>query len=54
MKTKISLLFAAAALVTLSFTFVNLESPSKKVDQNLTNSNNSAPIGGFIADEIIK
>jgi hypothetical protein len=54
MKTKIILLIGAVALVTLSFTFGVSESPSKHVHQNVTVSADSAPVGGFIADEIVK
>ena len=54
MKTKISLAIALVALITLSFTFVSVESTSGKVNQNVSASGNSAPAGGFIADEMIK
>lgn len=53
MKTKIMLLIGGVALVTLSFTFGVNDSPSKQVHQN-TNATDSAPVGGFIADEIVK
>jgi hypothetical protein len=52
MKTKAILFIGAAALVTLSFTFVktgktNSPDQSQAVEQ-------SAPIGGFAAEEIVK
>ena len=54
MKTKITLLAGAVALVTLSFTFGVNESPSQNVHQNTSASISSAPVGGFVADEIVK
>lgn len=53
MKTKISLLIGAVAIVTLSFTFVNNSSPTKELVEQ-TNTSNSAPVGGFVSDEIVK
>jgi hypothetical protein len=53
MKTKIILLIGAVALVTLSFTFSNVEKPIKSsVHVSLTNA--STPVGGIIADEVVK
>jgi hypothetical protein len=54
MKTKITVLIGAVALVTLSFTFSSNDSASKKSEQKMTSSSDTAPIGGFIADEIVK
>lgn len=54
MKTKITLLIGAVALVTLSFTFASVENPSKKADYELRTPGDSAPVGGLIADEIVK
>jgi hypothetical protein len=52
MKTKAILFIGAAALVTLSFTFVKpAKTDSNKVELK---SEQSAPIGGFAAEEIIK
>ena len=52
MKNKILIFIGAVAVLTLSFTFVGIETrnevePSTPVAE-------SAPIGGFIADEMVK
>lgn len=54
MKTKITLLIGAVALVTLSFTFANVDKRAVKSPTEQTHSNHSAPIGGLIADEVVK
>lgn len=54
MKTKITLLIGAVALVTLSFTFANVDKHAVKSPTELTHSNHSAPVGGLIADEVVK
>lgn len=54
MKTKIILLLSAVALVTLSFTFSVVNAPVTKEVQNIGNSNGSEPVGGFVADQIVK
>lgn len=55
MKTKITLLIGIVALVTLSFTFSNLDMPLVDANQEISRStDSSAPVGGFIVDEIVK
>ncbi len=55
MKTKISLILAAVALVTLSFTFVNVSPESSaKPTNTMVNQTSEAPIGGLIEDEVVK
>jgi hypothetical protein len=54
MKTKLTLLLGVVALVTLSFTFANVNSNESKKVQIVAASNNSTPIGGIVADEVIK
>lgn len=54
MKTKIFFLLVAVALVTLSFTFSQVNSSAIK-NVNIINKNNeSGPVGGFFADEVTK
>jgi hypothetical protein len=55
MKTKISFFIAAVALVTLSFTFVKVDSPSTKIDMAPSPGTSViTPVGGIISDEVIK
>lgn len=54
MKTKITLLIGAVALVTLSFTFANVETPINKDSQNNTSTSVATPIGGIVADEVVR
>lgn len=53
MKTKLTLLLGAVAIITLSFTVSNSETPLKE-EQNMSTAISSAPVGGFVADEMIK
>jgi hypothetical protein len=52
MKTKIMLFIGAVALVTLSFTFANVETPKQNRDRAATHS--SSQIGGLVSDEVVK
>lgn len=54
MKTKITLLIGAVALVTLSFTFATVDETSAKAPIEQSNSNSAGPVGGLIADEVVK
>lgn len=54
MKTKIILFVAGVALVTLSFTFANVQKPSHKETVNSTMVSHSEPVGGLFADEVVK
>lgn len=54
MKTKITLLIGAVALVTLSFTFASIDAPLKKDSQKMSNISVSEPVGGFISDDVAK
>lgn len=54
MKTKISLLTAVLAILTLSFTFVNVESSPGNKKPVSKNSMANPPIGGFVADDVVK
>lgn len=52
MKTKILILIAVSAVVTLSFTFASSKNESKEATtQSLTSENGTAPAGGFFFDE---
>jgi hypothetical protein len=52
MKTKAILFIGAAALVTLSFTFVKTgKTNTNKIEPK---SEQGAPVGGFAAEEILK
>lgn len=53
MKTKITLLISAVALVTLSFTFANIDSPAPKTPEKVA-ATASEPIGGFMADDVVE
>lgn len=53
MKTKISLLAGAVALVTLSFTFANVNKPVSKETSKII-ANHSEPVGGLFADEVVE
>jgi hypothetical protein len=52
MKTKAILFIGAAALVTLSFTFV--KTGKTNVSNRTQAAEQSAPIGGFAAEDIVK
>lgn len=52
MKNKIIILIGGVALVTLSFTFANVNQPLYKETKNITNINASEPVGGLFADEV--
>lgn len=54
MKTKISLLIAAVALFTFSFTFVKVEKTAKSSVKEVANLSVPAPAGGLISDEVVK
>ena len=52
MKSKILILVVFVAVATLSFSFVTTNNTTKKVANETTiNSNQSAPAGGFIAED---
>jgi hypothetical protein len=51
MKTKITLLIATAAVVTLSFTFATTSRVDKKQVTTSKIEDQSAPAGGFALDE---
>lgn len=53
MKTKISVLLAIVALVTLSFTFANVSEPASANTQEAISSV-SAPVGGIILEDVAK
>lgn len=52
MKTKIMLLIGGVAILTLSFTFANVEPSKNKPEQRVTHS--SSQIGGLVSDEVVK
>ena len=55
MKTKITLLIGAVALVTLSFTFAHVESTQDNKAQDLKSTSQvESPIGGLMSDEVVK
>lgn len=54
MKTKITLLIGAVALVTLSFTFATVDNVAEKKIDAIVASDANAPIGGIMADEIVR
>ena len=54
MKTKITLLIGAVALVTLSFTFANVNKPIAKDMNPSTAMDHSEPVGGLFADEVVE
>lgn len=54
MKTKISVLVAAVAILTLSFTFVNEQTSPADENKVSRNSAASTPVGGFLADDVVK
>jgi hypothetical protein len=53
MKTKITILIGSVALITLSFTFATADTSSQPITPNAISSD-SAPVGGLVADEIVK
>ena len=54
MKTKITLLIGAVALVTLSFTFTSIKPSQDKSSKDVVRSNTSAPAGGIMVDEVVQ
>ena len=50
MKTKLLILVAACAVITLSFTFTSVKKSENKVTEH-TSSNDSAPAGGFASED---
>lgn len=54
MKAKTFLLIGAAALATLSFTFVSNEKAKTALTPSENHIEHNAPIGGFGAEEIVK
>lgn len=54
MKTKIILFLGAVALVTLSFTFSSLNSVAPQHTETATRTAESAPVGGIVADQIVR
>lgn len=54
MKTKITILLGAVALVTLSFTFATVENKSHKHVEASQNTGVSSPVGGLMADQVVK
>ena len=55
MKTKLTLVIAAVALLTLSFTFASVKEPIKtKVDSSLSPTiSQTEPVGGLIAEDVV-
>jgi hypothetical protein len=54
MKTRITLLIGAVALITLSFTFANVDTSKEYQVNESANLELTAPVGGIIADEVIR
>lgn len=55
MKTKITLFIGAVALVTLSFTFANVDNTQiSKAQDSRSTSQGDSPIGGIMSDEVVK
>ncbi len=54
MKTKALLLVGAVALVTLSFTFVSKGSDKSSLQSAPATIDQSAPVGGTLAGEIVR
>lgn len=54
MKTKLTLIIGAVALVTLSFTFSSVDSPKNQKHPNLTTNHVETPVGGIVSDEVVK
>jgi hypothetical protein len=53
MKTKITILVSAIALITLSFTFANVDTPRNTQEKAITTSSQT-PVGGLLADQVEK
>ena len=53
MKTRTILFIAVLALGTLSFTFSKVDSTTK-TKENVSATLRTEPVGGFVADEIVK
>jgi len=51
MKTKLILLIAGAAAVTLSFTFATSNHVEKKATQTTQSQNTNEPLGGFALED---
>lgn len=54
MKTRITLLIACVATVTLSFTFANVDTKNEDKASVSPASSLVTPLGGLIADEVVK
>ncbi len=54
MKAKIIILIGIVALVTLSFTFVQVGTPTPEQGQPVSKMAGSEPVGGFASIEITK
>ena len=54
MKTKILLFIGAVALVTLSFTFANVQKPAHRPNNVTANATPSSQIGGLVSDAVVK
>lgn len=54
MKARVSILIGAVALITLSFTFATTGSASSQNQIMDGYSADSAPVGGFVADKMVK
>lgn len=54
MKAKITLSIAAAALITLSFTFVNTNSTDIDKKVQISSKTGTEHVVGFISDEVVK
>jgi len=51
MKTKVILLLAFAAIITISFTFSSATKPEKKAESVSTHQDNAEPVGGFVSED---
>ena len=54
MKTRITLFLALVALITLSFTFASVDTRNHKQAENINSASASTPVGGLVADEVVK
>lgn len=54
MKTKAILFVGVAALATLSFTFANTSASKSPNSGTKVATDQAAPIGGFVAEEVAK
>lgn len=51
MKTKVIILLAVSAVVTLSFTFASVNAPDKQEAVTTSSKVADAPAGGFVTDK---